>query len=77
MVTINETEIKKDLFKSKTMAVFSHSISENIEHTKKRREELIQKWIDSGLLDNLNAPGKKNIAELYECCASKIYKDKK
>jgi hypothetical protein len=77
MVTINETEIKKDLFKSKTMAVFSHSISENIEHTKKRREELIQKWIDSGLLDNLKAPGKKNIAELYECCASKIYKDKK
>jgi hypothetical protein len=59
------------------MENLGHSISENIEHTKKRREELIQKWIDSGLLDNLNAPGKKNIAELYECCASKIYKDKK
>jgi hypothetical protein len=63
--------------KIKNMENLGHSISENIEHMKKRREELIQKWIDSGLLDNLNSPGKKNIAELYECCASKIYKDKK
>ena len=63
--------------KIKNMENLGHSISENIEHMKKRREELIQKWIDSGLLDNLKAPGKKNIAELYECCASKIYKDKK
>jgi len=59
------------------MENLGHSISDNIEHMKNIREEIIQKWIDSGLLDNLNVTGKKNIAELYECCASKIYKDKK
>jgi hypothetical protein len=30
MVTINETEVKKDLFKSKTMAVFSHYMGGNL-----------------------------------------------
>jgi hypothetical protein len=59
------------------MENLGHSISDNIEHMKKRREELIQKWIDSGLLDNLNSPGKKNIAELYEGCATSMIKDKK
>ena len=30
MVTINETQIKKDLFKSKTMARFSHYMAGNL-----------------------------------------------
>lgn len=30
MVTINETEVKKDLFKSKTMARFSHYMAGNL-----------------------------------------------
>lgn len=63
------------------MENLGHSISENIESMKKRREEIIQKWIDSGLLDKLAVPGtnpkKKNMAELLECCASKMINDKK
>lgn len=30
MVTINETEVKKDLFKSKAMAIFSHYTAGNL-----------------------------------------------
>jgi hypothetical protein len=59
------------------MENLGHSISDNIEHMKNIREEIIQKWIDSGLLDNLNVRGKKNIAELYDCCATNMIKDKK
>jgi hypothetical protein len=59
------------------MENLGHSISDNIEHMKNIREEIIQKWIDSGLLDNLNVPRKKNIAELYDCCATNMIKDKK
>lgn len=61
------------------MENLGHSISDNIERMKNRREEMIQKWIDSGLLDGLTTypdDKRKNIAELYECCATKMIKDK-
>lgn len=34
------------------------------------RLKTILKWLDSGLLEGLHGPIKKNIAELYECCKS-------
>lgn len=46
---------------------------------KQNREEIIKKWIDSGLLDGLtDSPNKINLASLLDCkCSSMINENKK
>jgi len=43
---------------------------------KKQREEIIKKWQATGLLDGLNQPDKKNIAEILDGKPSQMLNDK-
>ena len=44
---------------------------------KKSKEEILQKWKDTGLLERLTGDVKPNIATMLECCKqSKINDDK-
>lgn len=43
---------------------------------KKQREDIIKKWQATGLLDGLNQPDKKNIAEILDGKPSQMLNDK-
>jgi hypothetical protein len=42
---------------------------------KNGRSKVVQKWIDSGLLDGLKGIIKENIAKIFESQASQLLKD--
>lgn len=41
-----------------------------MENDKIKREEIVRKWEESGLLDGLKGLYKPEISKLYECCST-------
>lgn len=44
---------------------------------KKRRDEIVKKWKDSGLLDGLNGNFNQNIAELFQGQATQMIEEER